>query len=301
MKKLYILLLAMMCAGIVFGQQKVAVYTTGGNDTDINKVLADQLVAAIVKSGKYTAVERTSSFLSELTKEQSYQLSGAVDDNQLSRLGKQFGVQLVCVAEVNDVFGQKYISARLIDVESAEVISTANANGNLSSMDDLLKVTESITKDLMGKTAKEQGQSRVIASNPCEEFQEEKPTLRAVGKGTNAREQTAKNIAEMQARAQFARALASKINTVTSENVSGLDLSVEDFSKSVSEEIIKNTVIVKTCKELNADNQYDIWVCLEYQGDISKMATEIASKIPAGQKEKTEQFKKQIEKELNNN
>jgi len=309
MKKSTLLLLAFFCASIVFGQQKVAVYVTGGSDAGINKVLGDQLVAAIVNSGKYTAIERTSSFLAQLANEQTYQRTGAVDDNQISELGKQFGVELVCVAEVNEVFEKKYVSARFIDVESAEVISTANANSAMKDMEDLLQVAESITKELIGKKA--QGPSKVINSNACEELQEEKPTLRAVGKGTNVREQTAKNIAEMQARAQFARAIASKIQTVTSENAIAFDTysngntsteqttTAEDFAKSVAEEIIKNTVIIKTCKELRADNQYDIWVCLEYQGDIAKMANEIANKLPDNQKEKKEQVRKNMEKELN--
>jgi len=302
MKKLTILLFALLCVSAVLGQQKVAVYVAGGQNTGINKVLGDQLVAAFTKSGKYTAVERTDNFLAELNKEQAYQRSGAVDDKELSRLGAQFGVQLICVAEVSEVFGQKYVSARLIDVESAEVINTANKSSALNSMEDLLNLSESLTKELTGKTAKEQAaenQRRVITSNSCEELQEEKPALRAIGKGTHEREQTAKNIAEMQARAQFARAIASKIETVTIENVSGNSSEYKDFAKSVSEEIIKNTIIIKTCKELS-DNKYDIWVCIEYQGDTDKMADEIIGKakqrIPDVQQ--VEKIKKRIKSEL---
>jgi hypothetical protein len=47
MNKITVFLLAIMCAGTVFGQQqKVAVYVTGGNDAGIKKVLGDQLVDA---------------------------------------------------------------------------------------------------------------------------------------------------------------------------------------------------------------------------------------------------------------
>ena len=135
-------------------QKKVAVYVTG-QQTGINKVLGDQLVSAFAESGKYIAIERTASFLSELGKEQNYQRTGAVDDNEISRLGRQFGVQLVCVADVSEVFGEKYVSARLIDVESAEVINTANASSKLESMQDLLKVTQTIAKELNDKTVQE--------------------------------------------------------------------------------------------------------------------------------------------------
>lgn len=154
MKRLFIILLSALSLTAVAQQKKVAVYVTG-QQTGINKVLGDQLVAAFAKSGKYIAIERTASFLAELGKEQNYQRTGAVDDNELSRLGKQFGVQLVCVADVSDVFGEKYVSCRLIDVESAEVVNTSNATSKLESMQELLKVTEGLAKELTAKTVQE--------------------------------------------------------------------------------------------------------------------------------------------------
>lgn len=153
MKKVLILLLSVLSLTAV-AQQKVAVYVTG-KESGINKVLGDQLVAAFTKSGKYMAIERTASFLAEMRKEQNYQTTGAVDDNELSRLGKQFGVQLVCVADVSDVFGEKYVSARLIDVETAEVANTANVSSPMSSMNELLSVTNTLAQELTSETRQE--------------------------------------------------------------------------------------------------------------------------------------------------
>lgn len=154
MRKLLIILLSAISLTTFAQQKKVAVYVTG-QESGINKVLGDQLVAGFAQSGKYIAIERTASFLAELGKEQNYQRTGAVDDNELSRLGKQFGVQLVCVADISDVFGQKYISARLIDVESAEVVNTSNTSSQLDSMNELLNVTNKLTKELTSKTVQE--------------------------------------------------------------------------------------------------------------------------------------------------
>lgn len=154
MKKLLIILLSVLSLTVVAQQKKVAVYVTG-EQSGISKVLGDQLVTAFTRSGKYVAVERTASFLAELGREQNYQRSGAVSDNQISRLGKQFGVQLVCVADVSEVFGEKYVSARLIDVETAEVINSANTNSSLNSMDELVRVSNNIATSLAGKTGKE--------------------------------------------------------------------------------------------------------------------------------------------------
>ena len=168
MKKLFIILLSALSLTAFAQQKKVAVYVTG-QQSGINKVLGDQLVAAFAKSGKYIAIERTASFLAELGKEQNYQRTGAVDDNELSRLGKQFGVQLVCVADVSDVFGEKYVSARLIDVESAEVVNTSNASSPLSNMAELLKVTDKLTKELTSKTVQEKAAEFLIMQKEQEE------------------------------------------------------------------------------------------------------------------------------------
>lgn len=152
-----ILMFGFFITNIALSQQKVAIYVTGGNDTGIKKVLGDKLVEAFVKSGKYTAVERTSSFLDELSKEQIPSNNNLVKDSELSRIGRQFGVQLVCVAEISEVFGEKYVSARLIDVETVEILTTSNSgNSSIKTMTDLIALSEKISSELSGMTGKEQ-------------------------------------------------------------------------------------------------------------------------------------------------
>jgi len=125
MKKVIIFLLVLICASSVLGQQqKVAIYVTGSIEEGVNDFVGAYLVDAIVKSSNYLAVERTADFLKELNKEQGYQRTGAVDDDQISKLGKQFGVQLVCVAKIVQMGGGQFVSARLIDVETATVKSS---------------------------------------------------------------------------------------------------------------------------------------------------------------------------------
>jgi hypothetical protein len=126
MKKILVLVVA--CVGLGYGafaqdskKQKVAVYVTGAKEEGTNEFVGAYLVDAIVQSSDYIAVERTSDFLKELSKEQGYQQSGAVDDDQISRLGKQFGVQLVCIAKIANMGNKQFVSARLIDVETATV------------------------------------------------------------------------------------------------------------------------------------------------------------------------------------
>ncbi len=144
------LFLAISTAAFAQGLDKVAVYVTGESDQGVSKVIGDQLVAAIVNSGKYKAIERTSSFLAELSKEHNFQRSGAVSDVQIAKLGENFGVQFVCVAEVSKVFGEKYISCRMVNVESAEIEQTANTRSPMSSMDELMDACAALAKGLTG-------------------------------------------------------------------------------------------------------------------------------------------------------
>ncbi|GHT14594.1 hypothetical protein AGMMS4956_12690 [Bacteroidia bacterium] len=110
-----------------FGRQKVAVYVTGNNNAPENKIIASKLVAAITTDGYYEAVERTAAFLDQIQKEQEYQQGGAVADDQLSKLGQQMGVDYVCIAEVVPLGRAFFISARLVNVETAGVEVTADA------------------------------------------------------------------------------------------------------------------------------------------------------------------------------
>jgi TonB family protein len=136
---------------------KVAVYVIKNDAAkDISKVLGDKLVEGFTNSGRYVAIERTNSFLAQLSKEQKYQRTGAVDDSEISRLGKQFGVQYVCVAEVSDVFDEKFISARLIDVETAEIVNSHDDGGAIKQMDDCVRIADNIASKLSKGTLEEQ-------------------------------------------------------------------------------------------------------------------------------------------------
>lgn len=127
-----------------FGQRKVAVYVVGSQNSAINKVLGDRLVASFARSGEFSAVERSSVFLSELGREQHYQRTGAVSDSEISALGKQLGVEYVCVVEVLDVLERKYMSARLIDIENAGIVGAASAVGFLNGMSDVIAAADEL-------------------------------------------------------------------------------------------------------------------------------------------------------------
>ena len=173
MKKTVFLLLAIISASVVLGQekQKVAVYVTGAEE-GVNEFVGAYLVNSIVSSSDYIAVERTSEFMRELNKEQEYQRTGAVNDDQISQLGKQFGVQLVCMAKVGKVSSQQFVSARLIDVETVTVIKSTKPV--LFAIDNIDKTCTSVTAALFN--GKQLVDSNIEIAEYEEPVKQEQPT-----------------------------------------------------------------------------------------------------------------------------
>jgi len=157
MKKIAIFLTVLVFAAFAFPQsseaqtrEKIAVYVTGGVGDNEKKALGTKILIELTNSGKYRAVERSDDFVRELDREQSKQMSGAVDDNQITRIGKQFGVQVICVADLTRAFGSNQISARLINVESAEIMAIAEVTNPLESIDDLTMASKKVVRGILG-------------------------------------------------------------------------------------------------------------------------------------------------------
>jgi hypothetical protein len=120
MKKILIFLLSFCCFVVAQEKQKVAVYMVGEESKEIqgmHKIIGAELAKAISKSGKFSAIDRTTQILAQLGKEHEFQRSGAVDDRQIKALGKQFGIDYLCIAEITTVKGGAYyMDARLVGI-----------------------------------------------------------------------------------------------------------------------------------------------------------------------------------------
>lgn len=142
-------------------KKKVAVYMTGSDVQDsYKKVIGAKLVSAITATNEYAAVERTADFLAALSSEQDFQTSGEVQDSQIARLGQKFGVRYVVVTDVSEVFGELFVTARLINVESALVEKAFDANAPAESMAQLIDLSAYVAKGLLRTPAER------FSSNP---------------------------------------------------------------------------------------------------------------------------------------
>jgi TolB-like protein len=132
--------------------RKVAVFMKGTEPRELKgaySVLSSRLVAAMADSKAYTAVDRTEDVKEILEKEIAYQMSGAVADDDIRKAGMQLGVQYVCIAAVSEVMGSYQIEARLVDVESAEVVKLASKQGAVRNADQLMEAIENTVRAFM--------------------------------------------------------------------------------------------------------------------------------------------------------
>lgn len=148
MKKFFLLLMFLTSVQI-FAQTKVAVYVVESKvEDEIKKIIGSEMVSAIVVNVDYQAVERTSTFLEQLSKEQ-----GCGNDQQISTIGKQIGVDDVCVIDITAYQSSFYVQARLLDVNNTIVLATAREISPLSSIDEIIATTERLASKLIGEDA----------------------------------------------------------------------------------------------------------------------------------------------------
>jgi uncharacterized repeat protein (TIGR02543 family) len=155
MKRLTIFIIALFSAA-AFAQDlpKIAVYVTGDVPDNEKKALGTRMLASLVNSGRYKGIERSNAFLAEVEKEQVKQRSGAIDDGQISELGRQFGVKFVCISDITPAFGEFQVSARIVNVETAEVDFIRESASPLKSMTDLARVSDRVVRNMFGEEAK---------------------------------------------------------------------------------------------------------------------------------------------------
>lgn len=135
-------------------------------------------------------------------------------------------------------------------------------------------------------------QNVAVASEPCDDYAFEAPSKRASGVGTHFKEATATNLAQLNARANLARALQQCVETATKNYTDAKELFSADEASSAyvtdqsagagdreagwAKELIKGAPIVKKTRYKTPNNQWEIHVCVEYQESVAAMAAKIA-------------------------
>ncbi len=93
-----------------------------GHETeDMGQIVAEWLITAFVKEGRFDVIERR--LLKKILGEQELGATGVLDQDSVSQLGKLLGVKVVISGSVMRFQNIIEVNARIIDVESASIIA----------------------------------------------------------------------------------------------------------------------------------------------------------------------------------
>lgn len=151
MNKLNLLIIILVFAviGVVNGQEdkKVAVFDPVGDvSQNLKIVIREELSNAIVNTLGFTVLERE--LINKVLAENSFQMTGHVDDGQIGELGKKMGANYVCYASISSVGGNYYISCKMVDVMTAK-IERQNTGITQSGLDDLFTVVSTVSRAML--------------------------------------------------------------------------------------------------------------------------------------------------------
>jgi TolB-like protein len=148
----FLLIMVTSVAQADFKKTKIAVldFNLQGNDfetKDMGKIVAEWFITALVKEGRFEVIER--GMLKKILEEQKLGLSGIVDANTATELGKILGVKIVITGTVMKFKGITEINARIIDVQSASIITAENVRStSTASLQQLVvQMSEKIIKN----------------------------------------------------------------------------------------------------------------------------------------------------------
>ncbi len=96
-----------------------------GEVNSVGKYLAEEVMTRLSKLENIQVIERR--LLKKVMAEMKLQSSGLADGNSAARLGKLLGVDSLCSGTLTELQRSVKINARMIDVETGRVISTASA------------------------------------------------------------------------------------------------------------------------------------------------------------------------------
>lgn len=107
-------------------RRATAVFIEGDVSNGQEQVINSAFVSRLVKNKQYSLFERNEAFIEALNKEHDFELSGEVPESQIRKVGNKFGVDYVIVVVVTMDEDRTYMSARLINLVTGQIIKHVN-------------------------------------------------------------------------------------------------------------------------------------------------------------------------------
>lgn len=150
MKKIILALIAVLFTALVFGQTEpksmaVATFDVTGNavSSDEAEAITELYITELVSTGKVSVVDRTN--FNKLLQEMQFQAGDWADSEKTVKLGTAAGAELISRGQIIKLGSKLYLSATVIDVKTAKVLSSAKTQFN--SIDDVFGVLTSFASD----------------------------------------------------------------------------------------------------------------------------------------------------------
>ncbi|MGA2508086.1 MAG: CsgG/HfaB family protein [Chitinispirillaceae bacterium] len=133
-------------------------------------VLADEFRRSCNETGVFKVMER--GIMEKILSEQAFQMTGAVDEADMVKVGKIIGVSRIVSASVVKVADGSYaVSAKMVDVESGSILGTASEKRSGDSFEVIKRMLNNLAFVLAGTTTPDHEEYLKMAAKETEEQQ----------------------------------------------------------------------------------------------------------------------------------
>ncbi|MBO5482226.1 MAG: hypothetical protein J5978_02760, partial [Spirochaetaceae bacterium] len=118
---------------------EIAVATIGADTKELSDYIAKELESRLIRTGKFTLVERNAQNLRIINAEIDYQYSGNVDDSSMVELGYRLGAKYLVYGSFEQFGGLMQLTIKATSVETGEIPVIASFSiASSSKITDLL-------------------------------------------------------------------------------------------------------------------------------------------------------------------
>lgn len=134
MKKVICCVSFLLCISMAWSQDSTSIQIgvvefEEKNNTGLEnsgRIVAEWILTELQNTGEYKIVERL--MLKQVLEEQALMLSGIIDESQVVEIGEIYGLDAIVTGSLMKVGSQINITARIINVQTAEVLKTASGS-----------------------------------------------------------------------------------------------------------------------------------------------------------------------------
>lgn len=156
-KPLAIVISTLILSPSAFSQIKIALLeplaAEGSQVSTMQKnIVRGELMDALVNFSGYEAFTRMD--IDQIMKEQDFQRTGLVNNDQIKKVGEMSGADFICVSKLSKSNDEVYIEAYLINVETGQISNPATQYGVLpdGKLSNMVIICRALAEELIGAT-----------------------------------------------------------------------------------------------------------------------------------------------------